>query len=100
MSAAARLERALLRDAAGAGADIRIEASHYDVWASATFSGGHHRFEASGASGDGLDRWLAGLGEAAIEVPGHVVADLSLAACERAAGVTRFRLEGVTVARA
>ena len=98
--AGTRLERALLRDAAEVGADIRIEASASEAWHSATFAGGRHRMEASGVSGARLDRWLAGLGEAGITVPGHVLADLSIAACERGGGVTRFRVEGVTVARA
>ena len=99
MSAGARFERALLRAATLAGADIRIERHASEAWHSATFAGGRHRVEASGRSGERLDAWLARLGDAAIEVPGHLVADLTVAACERAAGVTRFRLEGVTVVR-
>ncbi|KQT33371.1 hypothetical protein ASG29_04750 [Sphingomonas sp. Leaf412] len=98
--AAGRLERALLRDADRAGAPIRIERHASESWHSATFAGGRHRLEASGASGARLDAWLAGLDEAAIEVPGHVLADLSVAACHRAGAVTRFRVEGLTVARA
>ncbi len=99
MSAVLRFERALLRAATLAGADIRIERHASEAWHSATFAGGRHRVEASGRSDVRLDEWLAQLGDEAIEVPGHVVADLTVATCERAAGVTRFRLEGVTVAR-
>lgn len=96
---AGRLERALLRAATRAGAPIRIDGHASEAWHSATFAGGRHRLEASGVTGARLDAWLAALDDAAIEVPGHVVADLSVAACERVGMRTRFRVNGLTVAR-
>ena len=97
--AAGRLERALVRSAARAGAAIRIERQSAQAWRSATFAGDRHRLEASAASGPGLDAWLGSLDDGAIDVPGHLVAELAVRACERGAGTTRFRLEGVTVER-
>lgn len=100
MSAGAdRLERALIASAARAGAAIRVERHAAEAWHSATFAGGRHRLEASAASGARLDAWLAALGEAAIEVPGHVVADLALVECVRTPDATRFRIDGLTVTR-
>ena len=100
MSAAAgRLERALVASAARAGAAIAIERHDAESWRSATFAGGRHRMEASAASGARLDAWLAGLSEDAIAVPGHVLAQLAVSECVRADATTRFRLEGLTVAR-
>lgn len=100
MSAATgRLERALIASAARAGATIRVEAHDAQPWQSATFAGGRHRLEASAASDARLDAWLAALGAEAIAVPGHVVADLSVGACVRAGGTTRFRVDGLTVVR-
>lgn len=97
--AADRLERALVASAARAGTPIRIERHVAQAWHSATFAGGRHRLEASAASGARLDAWLAMLGETAIEVPGHIVADLSVVECTRTPDATRFRLDGLTVAR-
>lgn len=93
-----RLERALTRAAAIAGVPIAIESHRETAWASATFAGAHHHVEASAASGDALARWLAALDGSAIEVPGHLVAELRLSAALASGAVTRFRLDGVTVA--
>ena len=93
----ARLERALARSAAAAGAPLAVERHDVVEWRSATFTGDRHRLVASAASDERLDRWLAQLGTLDLAVPGQVVADLSLAACERAGGVTRFRIDGLTV---
>lgn len=94
----ARLERALARSAAAAGTPLAVERHDVVAWHSATFAGDRHRLVASAASGERLDRWLARLDTLDLAVPGHVVADLKVAACEHLGDVTRFRIDGLTVA--
>lgn len=93
-----RLARALTRVAADAGVPIVIERHDETAWASATFAGARHCLEASAASGEPLARWLAGLDGAALDVPGHLVADLHVHTAAAAGAITRFRVDGVTVA--
>lgn len=94
----ARLERALARSAATAGAPLAVERHDMVEWHSATFAGDRHRLYASAASGERLDQWLARLDTLDLALPGHVVADLTLGACERVGDTTRFRIDGLTVA--
>lgn len=94
---AARLERALARSARAAGATIEVERHDTRAWHSATFAGDRHVLEARGASGARLDAWLARVEALDLAVPGHMLAGLAVEACAREAGVTRFRLSGVTV---
>lgn len=95
-----RLQRALTRDAARAGVPISIEHHREMSWESATFSGARHLVDVSAVSGEALGRWLRAIDAAAIEVPGHIVADLQVGGAASANGITRFRLTGVTVAAA
>ncbi len=95
--AARLLERALLAAAARAGAPIAIGAAQATEWHSATFSGLRHDMAGEGETGPALDRWLAGLKDAELPLAGHLVADIAVAAVERGATCTAFRLEALTV---
>ena len=53
-----RLERALTRSAAAAGAPLAVERHDIVEWRSATFAGDRHRLIASALSSERLDRWL------------------------------------------
>lgn len=57
-----------------------IEAAASEDWASATFAGQRHRFELAfrGGEMDRIDRLIAGLGQAELVIPGHIVADVAL----------------------
>lgn len=92
-----RLERALTRSAAAAGAPFAVERHDIVEWRSATFAGDRHRLVASAASSERLDRWLARVATLELAVPGQVVADLRIVGCERVGDVTRFRIDGLTV---
>lgn len=98
MSAAYLLDRALTAASARAGVPITITSSRAEAWHSATFSGSRHRVEACGTSGERLDRWLAAMGDTDLTLPGHLLADASVGAVERAGGETRFTLAALTVA--
>lgn len=94
----AGLETALSRDAARTGAVLAIEAHRARAWHSATFSGHRHVIEASAPETPGLHRWLAGLESLDPPLPGERLAELRVERHERAEGVSRLRLSGVTVA--
>ncbi|MEH3047054.1 hypothetical protein [Sphingomonas adhaesiva] len=94
----ARLERALARSAADAGTMLAVERHDVVEWHSATFAGDRHRLFASATSGERLDAWLARVDTLDLAMPGHVIADLKVSACERLGDVTRFRIDGLTVA--
>ncbi len=95
---AALLERRLIAAAQAAGTGIAITESRATEWHSATFSGMRHEIMAEAPPCPRLDRWLAELAEADLPVAGHLVADIAVAAIERDAARTRFRLEALTVA--
>jgi hypothetical protein len=97
-TAATRLDQALTTSALQAGAAILIREHRATAWHSATFAGGRHQLEASAPSGETLDRWLSRLDADTVRLPGHIVAQLSVGACDRSGPVTRFRLDGLTVA--
>ncbi len=94
---AGRLQRALARSAARAGATVAIERHRAVAWHSATFTGDRHELVLAGRSDPRLDAWLGSLGADSVVLPGHVVAELRVVACAREAGATQARLEGVTV---
>ena len=73
MSAARRLARALEASAAAAGCVVRVTSVRERPWSSATFIGAQHALVVEGA---GAAEWLAGVSAAALDVPGHVVAEL------------------------
>lgn len=94
---ARRLEQALTASAIGAGICVQIDAHRTIAWYSATFAGDRHQLEARATSCARLDRWLSSVPTLDIILPGHLLAELSIAHCERIGAVTRFRIDGVTV---
>lgn len=92
-----RLERALTRSAAAAGAPLQVESHRIVAWHSATFSGDRHELVASAMSDARLDEWLTHLSTADVTVPGRMLAELRVAECERVGGTTRFTIESVTL---
>jgi hypothetical protein len=77
-----------------------IEEMRSRGWASVTFSGARHelafRIEGLGAD-DAAARFLSGLHARDFELPGHLLADISLVSEERRPGLARIRLEALTV---
>jgi hypothetical protein len=94
---AGRLQRALARSAARAGATMAVERHRAVAWHSATFTGDRHDVELTGRSDPRLDAWLDSLDADALALPGHVLAELRVVALARDARSTRVRLEGLTV---
>ena len=94
----APFDRALARSAALAGASLSVERHRRAAWHSATFAGERHELVASSPSGESLDRWLEQVTTHDLAMPGHLLADLKLAQCDRAGAVTHLRIEGLTVA--
>ncbi|WP_058756142.1 hypothetical protein [Sphingomonas endophytica] len=91
-------ERAVTRSAARAGTTVAVESHHAVAWFSATFSGDRHELVLSAPAGEVLDDWTAGLPALDLGVPGHLLADLRIAARERRGDRVRLRIEGLTVA--
>lgn len=91
------LGRALRASAAAAGCPVTIDATQWDRWVSATFAGARHRLSLGGAATPDLIRWMAGLGEAELPLPGHLVADLKLAGVSSLGDRLRADLEVLTV---
>lgn len=90
------LGRALTASAALAGAPVEIAGDEATMWHSATFTGARHAFDMRAPAGC-ADRWLAGLGDADLPLPGHILADLSVTRRAERAGVLHFRIEALTV---
>ena len=91
------LTRSLVGAAAQAGCPIDVTAGDWRRWASATFSGARHRLSLAGPPCPALDDWLARLGDADVAMPGHLVADLTVAAVRRAPERVEVDLEVLTV---
>jgi hypothetical protein len=95
--AGVRLERTLLAHAVAAGCTVSIVDATWVRWASATFAGARHTLWLEGGAGAALDQWLADLPEADLVLRDNLVADLIVAAVERAGQVARITLEALTV---
>lgn len=93
----AALSRSLASTAAHAGCAIDVTASDWRGWASATFSGARHRLSLAGSPTVAFETWLARLGETDVAMPGHLVADLTVAAVRRAPARVEVDLEILTV---
>ena len=78
MSAGTRLVRALEGMARSAGCHVRVAAASEHPWTSATFIGARHALLLEAAPSPALAQWLAGLVDAEVAVPGHLVADLAV----------------------
>jgi len=91
------LVRALEADARRAGCQVRMNASDWTRWASATFTGARHELTLEAGESDALDAWLAELPEADLPIRGHLVADIVVTSVGRAEGLATIRLEALTV---
>lgn len=76
-NAATRLERTLVKHAAATGVGLTIDRIASTAWASATFVGARHRLDLV-VAGAAAREWLAGLAEADLPMPGHLVADVAV----------------------
>jgi hypothetical protein len=95
--AGARLERALLASAAGAGCVVTIVDATWVRWASATFTGARHTLWLQATTGEALDRWLAEVPEAEIALRDHLLADLVVTAVTRIDGMAQITVEALTL---
>jgi hypothetical protein len=95
--AATLLERALCRAAADAGVTMTVDSVESARWSSVTFTGARHEVRISAPHSPALDGWLADLPEQEFRMPGHLVADLAVAAISREGGIVRAGIEMLTV---
>lgn len=95
--AATLLERALVANATQAGCAVAIDAPPPKPWASATFAGARHPLTLSAAASPALDAWLAGLPEAELALPGHLVVELVVEAVRREGAAVTVKIEALTV---
>jgi hypothetical protein len=91
------LVRAIEASAKRAGCTVRMKASDWTRWASATFTGARHELSLEADESGALDGWLAELPEAELPIRGHLVADVVVSSVRRAEGVATIRLEALTV---
>jgi hypothetical protein len=91
------LVRALEANARNARCPVRMNASDWTRWASATFSGARHELTLEADESDALDTWLTKLPEADLPIRGHLVADIVVTSVRRAEGCATIRLEALTV---
>ncbi|WP_206434920.1 hypothetical protein, partial [Sphingomonas koreensis] len=97
LQSCARLSRPLAISAAAAGCVITLAASKTVPWASATFTGGRHVIYLAADAGEDLVRWAAGLPEAVLPLPGHMLADLVVSEFNTLSGRSHFSIEALTV---
>ena len=91
------LVRALEASARRAGCPVRMSASDWTRWASATFTGARHEVTVEADESGALDTWLTELPEAELPIRGHLVADIIVSSVRRGNGVATIRLEALTV---
>ncbi|MEO7691054.1 MAG: hypothetical protein ABIS51_17365 [Sphingomonas sp.] len=91
------LVRALEANARRAGCPVRLNASDWTRWASATFTGARHEVTLEAEESGALDGWLTELPEADLPIRGHLVADVIITSVRRAGGLATIRLEALTV---
>ena len=89
--------RALDANARRAGCPVRMRASDWTRWASATFTGARHELTLEADESGALDGWLTELPETELPIRGHLVADIVVASVRRAERVATIRLEALTV---
>ena len=91
------LVRAIEANALRAGCPVRMSASDWTRWASATFTGARHNLTLEADESGVLDGWLTELPETDLPIRGHLVADIVVMSVQRAKGVATVRLEALTV---
>ena len=91
------LVRALEANAKRAGCPVRLNASDWTRWASATFTGTRHSLTLTAAASPRLDRWLMGLSEAEFALRNYLLADLVVTRMCRDGDRVTVTLEALTV---
>lgn len=91
------LVRAIEVNARSARCPVRMSASDWTRWASATFAGGRHELTLAADESSALDDWLTELPETELPIRGHLVADIVVTSVRRAEGIATIRLEALTV---
>jgi len=91
------LVRALEANARRAGCPVRMSASDWTRWASATFTGARHELTLEADESGALDNWLTELPEVELPIRGHLVADIIVSSVRRGNGTATIRLEALTV---
>jgi len=91
------LARALEANARRAGCPVRMSASDWTRWASATFTGARHELTLEADESGALDNWLTELPEVELPIRGHLVADIIVSSVRRGNGTATIRLEALTV---
>jgi hypothetical protein len=91
------LARAIEASAQRAGCPVRVAASDWTRWASATFTGARHELTLEADGSTALDTWLAELPETELPIRGHLVADLVVTSVRRVEAMATIRLEALTV---
>lgn len=91
------LARALAASAAAAGCDLAVIGASWKGWASATFTGARHMMTLAGTDSDEARAWLGRLADLELDVRGHLVADITVAAVARDDGRVTASVEALTV---
>lgn len=74
-----------------------VSVAHSEAWASATFAGARHRLELAPVAATSADRFASGLQEAEYRLPGHLVADIAVAARTVTRDGVALTIEALTV---
>lgn len=89
-----------LRRRCGGLAKLSLEAGESEAWRSLLFDGGRHHFALS-FDGERIDEAISAICEeidsSDFSIPGHLVAELKVAAIERHASHALIRLDAMTI---
>ncbi len=87
----------LLRALRTCGEMPPVRLAHCEAWASATFSGARHRLELEPVAASRADGFATQLVEADYKLPGHLVADITIAARTVSPEGVALTVEALTV---
>lgn len=74
-----------------------LRLAHSEAWASATFAGARHRLEFAAADPVRADAFAAAIGQREFALPGHLVADIAVAARTTTPAGIALTIEALTV---
>ena len=81
----------------GSSAPLSLRVAHSEAWASATFTGARHRLEYHAAPTMEADAFAAAIGQREFTLPGHLVADIAVAARTACDAGVALTIEALTV---
>ena len=76
---------------------LALRVAHSEAWASATFTGARHRLEYHAAPAGQADAFAAAIEQRDFNLPGHLVADIAVAARTASDAGVSLTIEALTV---